>query len=128
MEMTAHTLYCRAGSSANNLALLNFEYLSIYLSIYLSMCVRFGMQSIHCPRPLRIPCIQHATTWMHDGGIFCREEPAFSASQRHRAQQRRGSSRHSQRLASQCKGSVKHGAMSKSLHSSERRYASFNTT
>ena len=36
-----------------------------------------------CPRPLRIPCIHHATTWllMHDGGIFCREEPAFSPSQ-----------------------------------------------
>ena len=36
---------CRAGSSANNRALMNFE----YLSIYLSMCVRFGMQSIPGP-------------------------------------------------------------------------------
>ena len=36
----------------------------------------------HCPRPLRIPCIQHATTWlMHDEGISCRQEPAFSGSQ-----------------------------------------------
>ena len=41
--------YCRAGSSANNLALLNFEYLSIY--------VRTIWNAINpCPRPLRIPC------------------------------------------------------------------------
>ena len=33
--------HCRAGSSANNRALLNFE--------YLDMCVRFGMQSIPGP-------------------------------------------------------------------------------
>ena len=78
------------------------------------MCVRFGMQSIHVP----VHFAFHATTW-HDGGIFCRQEPAFRASQRHRAQQPRGSPRRAHRDLLHRdllpKGSVKHDAMSNSL-------------
>ena len=66
-----------------------------------------------CPRPLRIPCIHHATTWLIDGGIF---EPALSASQSSETQssatQRTIFVAHRDLLP---KGSVKHDAMSKSL-------------
>ena len=86
---------CRAVSSANNLALLNFEYLAIYLSIYLFMCVRFGMQSISLSPPT-----SHSMHSTIDGGIFCRHEPAFSAPQSSETQssimqQRRDSPRRS---------------------------------
>ena len=62
-----------------------------------------------CPRPLRIPCIHHATTWLIDEGIFCRKEPAFSARDTELSNAENSPHR-SQRLASQ-----KHDTMSKSL-------------
>ena len=82
-------LYCRAGSSANNLALLNFE----YLAIYLSMCIRFGF---HCPRP-------HAFN-MQPHGCMMGESSADRNQRLARLRAQRQSSdsrRHSQRLASQ---------------------------
>ena len=36
--LRASALHCRAGSSANNLGLLNFEYLAIYLCAYNLEC------------------------------------------------------------------------------------------
>ena len=52
--------HCRAGSSANNRALLNFE--------YLDMCVRFGMQSIPCPTHFAFHacnCARAHASWAH---------------------------------------------------------------
>ena len=81
------------------------------------MCVQFGTQSIHdstVPAHF-IPCIQHATTWLHDGGVFCRQEPAFSASQSSETELSNTEivvAAHRDLLPN---GSVKHDTMSKSL-------------
>ena len=62
--------------------------------------------------------IQHTTTWLiltHYGGIFCRQEPPFSASQSSETQSSNTEivlSAHRDLLP---KGSVKHNAVSKSL-------------
>ena len=110
--------HCRAGSSANNLAVLNFE--------YLAMCVRFGMQSIHdsnCPRPLRIPCIQHGSSsrcMMEESSADRNQCLAHLRAQRHKAQQHRDSPHRSQRLASQ----REREARCHEQESSKRRYAS----
>ena len=48
------------------------------------MCVRFGMQSIHdsaVPAHFTFYAFNMHTTWLHDGGVFCGQESAFSASQ-----------------------------------------------
>ena len=84
------------------------------------------MQSIKdstIPAHFAFQAFNMQSTWlilMHDGGIFCRQEPAFSAYQRPRAQQRRDSPRRSQRLASQREREAQH----REKQSRERRYGS----
>ena len=79
--------------------ILNFD--------YLSMCLQFGMQSIHdstVPAHFTFHAFNmQPCTWLHDVGIFCRQESAFSASQSSEIElsNAENSSRHSQRLASQ---------------------------
>ena len=98
--------YCQAGSSANNLALLNYEYLAIYLCAY----------DLECNQPLSPPTSHSIQPHgmmeesSADRNQLGNQRLGHLRTQRHRAQQRRGS--HRDLLP---KGSVKHDAMSNSL-------------
>ena len=62
---------CRAGSSSNNLALLNFEYLASYLCAYDLECNQFMIPlSLLTSHSMHSTCNHMAHP--HDGGIFCR--------------------------------------------------------
>ena len=95
--------------------ILNFEYLAIYLCAYDLECDQ-SMIPLSPPtsHSMHSTCIQHATTWLINGGIFF---TPFSASQSSETQ---SSATHAEIvLAAHIdllpKGSVKHVAMSKSL-------------
>ena len=75
--------------------------------LYLDMCVRFGMQSIPVPA--------HFAFHAHDGGIFCRQEPAFSASKSSDTELSNAEVVLATHRDLLLKGSVKHDAMSNSL-------------
>ena len=94
------------------------------------MCVRFGIQSIH---DSTVPAhfAFHAFNMQPHGSSLCMEESSADRNQRlarlkaqrHRVQQRRGSPRHSQRLASQREREARRHEQ----ESSERRYARHNS-